>query len=159
MAGRGEVAERAPGDGGLPDAGRSSDQHQGPRHEPTAENTVELADAGAEAANGWSLDVGEGDRGERARRATRRRPRSHRPLLHERVPLLAARAAPVPLRALVPARRAGEDRRLLSHPTRLSPVKDDFAPLRRPGRRPIREVLDRRRLITPVEPFYFRTGT
>ena len=84
-----------------------------------------LQGAGARVPGG----VGAGAHPRRGRRAR---------LLHERVPLAAAGAAPVPLGALVPAGGAAEDGGGAGHLSRLSGRADDFAPAQgfaiRPGR-------------------------
>jgi hypothetical protein len=130
-AGGGEVAERAGRDRGLADARRAAEQHDRAWDEPAAEHTVELADARGEARHVRRLDLGEHDRLERGRgRGTADAARGHGRggrLLHQRVPLAAARAAPVPLGALVGAGRADVDG-ARSHAATLSTREDEFAP-------------------------------
>src|SRR5204862_4994955 len=120
--------ERTAGDGRLADAGRAADQDERAWHEAAAQNTVELADAGLETAHRRGPHLRERNRpqGAGSPRASGRR--RHRPLLRQRVPFLAARAAPMPLGALVPALGADEYRGTSGHAPRVRRAKDDFAP-------------------------------
>ena len=116
----------------LPMPGRAADQHERARHEAAAEHAVELADAGAQRATAAASTSAQRaparsapapSAGRRARRAAAARCSSTK-----RVPLPAARAAAVPLRALVPARGAGEEGAGAGHAARLSARVDGFAP-------------------------------
>ena len=127
-AGGREVAEGGARDRGLADPWRAADEHQRARDQAAAEDPVELAYAGGEPRDRGRLDLTQRHRPQGtcrlAGRARRCRPR----LLDDRVPLAAAGAAPVPLRGLVTAGGAEEDRGGTCHVPRLRTRVDGLAP-------------------------------
>ena len=146
-AGRDQVAQRGGGDGGLADAGRAAQQHQRAGHDAPAQDAVELADAGREARDVRRLDAaqrhgldgraGAGRAAARAAPARRAAPRAPR-LLDEGAPLLAGRAAAVPLGGLVRAGRADVDGGGLGHALNLGRGVDGLAPASTRAVQPVR---------------------
>ena len=110
--GRRQTPQGHRGERGLPDAGRPAEEDQRARHQPSAQDAIELADPGLEPLHRRRSDVGQRDR--RHRRRPAHRPAAPgggqgRPLLDQRVPGAAAGALPEPLRRGVAAGGADVD--------------------------------------------------
>jgi hypothetical protein len=99
----------------LADAGVAADQDDGAFDEPAPEHAIELADTGLAPALRVGLDLGEKLRQLVRRDRAEARRGGRDPLLDERLPLPAVGAAPHPLRRLVAAVLAGEERAVAGH--------------------------------------------
>ena len=115
---RREMRQRLQQQRGFADAGIAADQHHRALHQPAAQHAVELDDAGGRARHFCRFDFGEhlhlAARRQRAEAVlAARRHLCH--ALHQRVPRIAMRALPLPLRHLPAAFGAGIDRFCFCH--------------------------------------------